>query len=175
MARKWAVEFKNLKEIKTRFHEIARAISAEKAGSLRSVSDIIIATYTEAAWIVKAAALRNASSGRVPRRLYVGARPAIFAVPLATQSIARIRVSERSSMVGVRTGAEPRLDRAQYKEWGGSKGNLKGMSLGRIFESGTHRGIKPVKYFRSAVLETKGKVVSILTNAYKHAILRLNK
>jgi len=175
MARKWAVEFKNLKEIKTRFHEIARAISAEQAGSLRSVSDIILASYKEAAWVVKEAALRNASSGSVPRRIFSGARPAIFAVPLVSENISRIRVYQRSAMVGVRTGAAPRLDRSQYKEWGGSKGNLKGMSLGRIFESGTHRGIKPVKYFRRAVWGTKGKVVSILTNAYQYALLRLNK
>jgi hypothetical protein len=173
MARKWAVEFQNLREVKARFQGIAKAISAEKAGTLQSVSEIIRLAYWEAAWTVRSVALDNARSGGVARRLYGGSKPAIFAVPLAKDTQSSVRARKRSSMVGVRTGARPRHDPTLFREWGFGSGK-RGMSLGRMFETGT-RKIKPRHYFRRAVWGTRGKVISILTKAYNYAIGRLNR
>lgn len=155
-----------------RFSDIGKAVSGLKTAQFQSVSKGIQDGYRIAANVVRDQARKNAASGNAPRRLYSGSKPAIF-------SFAEFDASDnsrrnRSAMVGVRTGAPPRKDSRLYVEWGKRSGHLKGMSLGRIFESGTKRGIKPRRFFRNAWFSTRSKVLSILTSAYTEAIRRFN-
>ena len=172
MARKWAVEAKNLKEMKLRFADISRTIDGDRLTSLRSVAKYITEAYQTAATAVRDRARYNAQTKGVPRRLFSGSRPAIFSFAEFDASTDRKR--NRSALVGVRTGAPPRRDPRLYVEWGRQTAR-KGMSLARIFESGTRRGIRPGRYFRSAIFATRGRVIAILTTAYKNAVDRMNR
>lgn len=162
----------NLRELKMRFSDIGKAVDGLKTTQFQAVSKGIQEGYKIAANVVRDQARKNAASGNVPRRLYSGAKPAIFS--FADFDAATDKRGMRSAMVGVRTGAPPRKDSRLYVEWGKRGGHMKGMSLGRIFESGTKRGIKPRRFFRSAWFATRSKVLSILTSAYTEAIRRFN-
>jgi len=183
---KWAVELKNLKEIKLTFRDIAKAVEGKlKAGQLKYAGIAVQEGYQKAAIVIRDRARANAQSGGAPRRLYAGPRPAIFA--FSDFDSARDDKRKRSSMVGVRTGLAYRTpDSHLYVRWDPrsnrrSKDNSRigfgglSISFGRLFESGTKdRRIKPLRYFRSAIFQTRGTVISILTRAYQSAATAIN-
>lgn len=165
-------QMQNLREMKLRFSDIAKTIDRDTGTQFRSVAIGITKAYALAAQVVRDKARSNASSGNVPRRLHSGSRPAIFAFTDFDATVDKKR--SRSSLVGVRTGAPPRKDPRLYVEWGKRGGKRLGMSLARIFESGTRKGIKARRFFRSAVFATRSRVLSILTDAYSEAIRKFN-
>lgn len=158
--------------MKLRFSDIAKAVDGSKATMFQRAAVGITDAFREAAHIVRDRARGNAQSGGVPKRLYSGSRPAIFA--FTEFDAARDKKRQRSALVGVRTGAPPRKDPRLYVEWG-KAGGRKGMSLARIFESGTRHGIRPRRYFRSAIFATRGRVLSVLTDGYRRAVDIFNK
>lgn len=165
-------QVENLRELKMRFSDIGKTVNGERVSAFQTISRGIQEGYRLAAGVVLDQARKNAASGNTPSRLYSGSKPAIFSFTDFNSSTDNRRA--RSAMVGVRTGAPPRKDSRLYVEWGSRSGHKKGMSLGRIFESGTRRGIKPRRYFRNAWFSTRSKVLSILTSAYTEAIRRFN-
>lgn len=182
---KFGVELKNLKELKVTFSQIAHAVGIEvkMAGRLQSAGLAIQNAYRAAAHLVRDKARTNAISAGTPRRLYQGARPAIFA--FSDFDAARDDKRKRSSLVGVRTGLSSRApDPHLYIRWGVGHERRKGggralrglsMSLGALFERGTKdRRIKAGRYFRSAIWQTRGQVINILRAAYHSAIARIN-
>jgi len=166
-------QVQNLREMKKRFSDIAKTVDRETGTPFKSIATGITKAYALAARVVRDKARSNASSGTVPRRLYSGSKPAIFAFTDFDSSANKKR--SRSSLVGVRTGAPPRKDLRLYVEWGKRGGKQLGMSLARIFESGTRKGIKARRFFRSAVFATRSRVLSILTDAYTEAIRKFNQ
>jgi hypothetical protein len=92
--------------------------------------------------------------------------------------------SVRSSLVGVRKGAPPRLDREIYKEWRASasknpkanrgKGELLGMSLAAMFEFGTSK-IQARPAFRRTYEAMKSKLRRDLVNVYRKAVESFNR
>lgn len=168
---KFAVEIANLKAVRERFSTISKTIDFAEGSIANRIADNIKDAFRQAASFVRDTAISRADSSRVPRRLYSGSNPAIFAFTDFSASADRKR--KRSALVGVRTGAPPRKDSKLYVEW--LKGS-RGMSLGRIFESGTKdRKVKPRRFFRGAIFATRGRVISILTEGYRAAVVKLNQ
>ncbi len=185
-AGKFAVELRNLRELKVTFRDIASAVSGERSrGILQNVGIAIQNAYGAAAILIRDRARSNAAGGRAPRRLYAGSRPAIFAFSDFTHG--RDDKRKRSSLVGVRTGLSPRApDPHLYVQWfprsgrrskDGSRlqhGGLS-MSLAALYERGTKdRRIRPLRYFRSAIYATRGQVIGLLTRAYQLAGEKIN-
>lgn len=185
-AGKFAVELKNLRELKATFRDIASAVSGEKSKGILQYAGIAIQNaYGAAARLIRDRARSNASGGGAPRRLYAGARPAIFA--FSDFQAGRDDRRKRSSLVGVRTGLSTRArDPHLYIQWF-PKGNRRkkdgtrlsygglSMSLGALFERGTKdRRIRPLRYFRSAIFATRGQVLNLLTRAYQAAGAKIN-
>jgi hypothetical protein len=187
----WAVTFDRMRltEAKQMFVDIAKSIDPATSKSDlkllygRAKAEIEEGYRIAAVW-VRDKARQNAQSGRTPRRLYSGTRPAIFA--FSDFDSARDDKRKRSSLVGVRTGLSYKAkDERLYIEWGYGnrrrKDNSKAsgglsMSLGALFERGTQdRRIKPRRFFRSAVWASRSYVAQILTSAYYRAIGHLNK
>lgn len=172
----------NLKEMRVAFHEIAKAVDMSERGRLAAVSGGIQKAYAAAAVYVRDKARRNAQAGGAPKRLHSGARPAIFA--FTDYDATRDTKRSRSALVGVRTGLSAKTpDQKLYITWGHGVKRKKGgsvahgglsMSLARVFESGTSRGIKARRYFRNAVFGSRGQVLSFLTKAYEAAIRQIN-
>lgn len=185
-AGKFAVEIRNLRELKLQFKQIAAAVSAERfPGALQYVGIAIQDAYGVAARMVRDKARSNAAGSSAPRRLYSGPRPAIFA--FSDFDSGRTAKHKRSSMVGVRTGLSTRArDPHLFIQWFPKSGrrNKDGsrlshgglsMSLGALFERGTKdRRIRPLRYFRSAIYSTRGAVLNTLTRAYQSAAARIN-
>jgi hypothetical protein len=184
MARRFAAEIKGLREIRLRFSDIAKAMAGDRTPTLSRVSKTVVDAYGDAAMFVRDKARSNASSAGVPRRLFSGSRPAIFA--FADFDAASDNKRKRSSLVGVRTGLSSRAkDPHLFIEWGKGHRRRKdgtiaqrglAMSFGALFERGTqNRRIRAARYFRSAVFSTRGAVARILTTAYERAVEVLNK
>lgn len=165
MARKnrWGVELTSLKQNKTEFQAIAKAMAAENPSMFRLASDTIKSAYQQAALLVRDKIRDNEAAKGVPRRI----QAATFA--FLDFDAASSNKNRRSTLVGVRTGAPPRYDPNIWRAWG-KAGGRRAMSLARIFESGTHRGIKPRRYFRSAIFATRGQVLTMLSAAYQRAV-----
>jgi hypothetical protein len=191
MARKWAVEAKNLKEMKLGFIDIMNAIDPSRSAYLKSrgkaylqaIGRRVTDAYLQAALMIRDTARMRAASGGAPRRLYQGDRPAIFS--FADFDAARDDKRKRSALVGVRTGLSYfAKDERLFVRWGeGSRRKKDGsiahgglsMSLAAIFERGTqNRRIKPIRYFRGAIHATRGKVLTKLAEAYRHAGQMIN-
>jgi hypothetical protein len=93
----------------------------------------------------------------------------------------RTKAQKRSSLVGVKTGAPPRLDRTLYRVWGAGSTRKNGsvathglgISLGRILETGT-RYQRGTRFFSTAIRSTKSRAIGLLVNAYKDAIRIFN-
>lgn len=185
-AGKFAVELKNLRELKVTFREIASAVSGEKAKGMLQYAGIAIQdAYGKAARLIRDRARSNASGAGAPRRLYSGARPAIFA--FSDFQAGRDDKRKRSSLVGVRTGLSTRArDPHLFIQWHPRSGRRSkdgsrlqrgglSMSLGALFERGTKdRRIRPLRYFRSAIFATRGQVLGLLTRAYQAAGMKIN-
>jgi hypothetical protein len=185
-AGKFAVELKNLRELKVQFRDMAKAISGDKhSGILQQAGLAIQEAYGAAARLIRDRARSNASGGGAPRRLYAGARPAIFA--FSDFDAGRDDKRKRSSLVGVRTGLSTRTrDPHLFVQWHPKLGTRKkdgsnlqsgglSMSLAALFERGTKdRRIRPLRYFRSALFATRGQVIGILTRAYQSAGAKIN-
>lgn len=175
MARKsrWALEFANYKEVRGRFTGFAAVLQGDNPALFQQVSRVIVEAYKKAADLVRDKARSNAISGGVPSRLFSGANPAIFSYADVVSATTGKR--KQSALVGVRTGAPPRRDMAIYREWGKKSGHLKGISIARIFETGTRRGIKGRRFFRSAIFATRGRVLTMLADAYEFAMSKFAK
>ncbi len=185
-AGKFAVELKNLRELKVQFRDIATAVTGERAkGALQYAGQAIQNAYGAAALLIRDKARSNAAAGRAPRRLYSGARPAIFA--FSDFESGRDDKRKRSSLVGVRTGLSPRApDPHLYIQWFPKSGRRSkdgsrlqhgglSMSLAALYERGTKdRLVRPLRYFRSAIFSTKGQVIGLLTRAYQAAGAKIN-
>ncbi len=185
-AGKFAVELKNLRELKVQFRDIAKSVSGERAvGVLQNVGIAIQNAYGAAAVLIRDKARSNAAAGRAPRRLYSGARPAIFA--FSDFESGRSNKQKRSSLVGVRTGLSARSpDPNLFVTWHPKSGTRKkdgsrlqsgglSMSLAALYERGTKdRRVRPIRYFRSAIFSTKGQVIGLLTRAYQAAGAKIN-
>ena len=184
MARKFAAELEGLKEMRLRFTDIAKAMGMEKPQALTTAAKGITEGFSAAALFVRDKARSNASGKGIPRRLYTGSSPAIFAFSDFNSSTDDKR--KRSSLVGVRTGLSSRAkDPRLFIQWGiGAKrrkdGSVAGrglaMSFGALFERGTKdRRIRAARFFRNAVFSTRGAVAQILTAAYQRAIDAINR
>jgi len=180
--KKWAGEWANLKAQQVRFRAFAQAVDGGDRVAKGTVFERIrlgvTDAYATAARIIRDRARANASGGGAPRRLYSGARPAIFS--FADFEAGRDDKRKRSSMVGVRTGlAYFAKDPSLYVQWGvGSRRRRDSsiaarglsMSLGALFERGRKdRRLRPIRYFRGALFATRSRVLQILSGAYKRA------
>lgn len=189
MDTKWEVKFAQggLREAKAMFRNIAASIDPAESNLSaiwKIAQDEVQDGFRRAAITVRDKARGNAQSAGVPRRLYSGPKPAIFAFSdfKAGQDDKR----KRSSLVGVRTGLASRAyDERLFIRWGfGSKRKKDGstatgglsMSLGALFERGRKGGgrIKAARYFRGAVFGTRAQVAQMLTQAYHKAAALLN-
>lgn len=185
-------EWRNLKEQQIRFRSFARAVDGvgsnriDGAGSTvyQRIKLGITDAYAVAARMIRDRTRSNAAATRAPRRLWSGARPAIFS--FADFSSATDSKRSRSSMVGVRTGLSHRAkDPSLYVTWGVGAKRRKGgsvatrglsMSFGALFERGTQdRRIRPRRYFRSAIYATRSAVLRMLANAYRKAADAFNR
>lgn len=181
---KWAVEFRNLREVKAAFQAISRSVEGRAgSGIIQSASKAVQEGYIKASGLIRDRARSNAQQGGAPRRLYAGPRPAIFG--FSDFGASADKRKSRSAMVGVRTGLSSRTpDPNLFIRWGRGAARRKGgsiatkglsMSFGRLFESGTKdRRVKPLRYFRSAIFQTRGNVIAILTKAYQSAAAAIN-
>jgi hypothetical protein len=188
VAGKFEIKFDQarLREAKAAFKFIAASLDPAKTQSLTSLwklaQDEVQSGFRAAAVMVRDKARAYAAGKGVPKRLYSGARPAIFA--FTDFAAGRDDKRKRSALVGVRTGlATAAKDPSLYVQWGiGSRrknGSIAGrglsMSLAAIFERGTqNRRIKPIRYFRGAIYATRGKVLTKLAEAYRLAGYKLN-
>jgi hypothetical protein len=183
------LEMRGLREMKATFKEINKAIGIPtRRGTsfiyqMKKAGQSVTEAYEQAALLVRNKARRNAESGGAPRRLYTGNRPAIFA--FFDFDAASDDRRKRSSMVGVRTGLSYRAkDERLYIRWGrGAKRDKDGsiaagglsMSMGALFERGTkNRRVRPIRYFKSAILSTRVEVIRLLKHGYSAAISSIN-
>lgn len=173
-AGRWRVEVTGLKAVQTSFAELSALLLADgRVEKYRSGLAIVKSGFARASFMLRDAA--RSALGSKSRRVTA----ATFA--FADLDAGRTRAQKRSSLVGVRTGAPPRLDRTIYRVWGvGSTRkngttatNGLGISLGRIFESGT-RYQRGTRFFSAAIRNGKSAAISTLVNAYKDAIRIFN-
>jgi hypothetical protein len=163
-----------LKAVQTSFAELSSMLLAEgRVEKYQRGLAIVKYGFAQASTILRDAA-RTAITGRSRR-----VTSATFA--FADLDAGRTKAQKRTSLVGVRTGAPPRLDRSIYRVWGAGSTrkngttatNGLGISLGRIFESGT-RYQRGTRFFSSAIRNTKSRAISTLVTAYKDAIRLFN-
>lgn len=190
MASKWKVKFAQggLREAKAVFRSIAASIDPAESNLSaiwKQAQNEVQEGFRRAALTVRDKARGNAQSAGVPRRLYTGSKPAIFAFSdfKAGQDDKR----KRSALVGVRTGLATRAyDERLFIRWGfGSKRKKDGstatgglsMSLGALFERGRKGGgrIRAARFFRGAVFGTRSQVAQMLTQAYYRAAALINR
>lgn len=173
---RYALELKNLGQVKRELKEIEKTISgARNVGIFQAVSKEIDKDIAGIATDLRDRIRAIAESAKVPKRVI----RAVFA--FTDPSAPSPRRNQRASLVGVRKGAPPRKDKSLYVEWGGnarhssSSGGKLGMSLATIFEIGTSRGITGRRYFSSAVNTFRSTILTRVADAYKKAIDELNR
>lgn len=173
-AGRWRAEVTGLKAVQSSFAELSSLMLADgRINTHQSAIAIVKSGFAKASFILRDAA--RAALGGKSRRVTA----ATFA--FYDLDAGRTKAQKRSSLVGVRTGAPPRLDRAIYRVWGAGSTrkngttatNGLGISLGRIFESGT-RFQRGTKFFSSAIRNTKSSAIQTLVTAYKDAIRLFN-
>jgi len=173
-AGRWRVEVQGLKAVQTSFAELSSILTADdRVEKYQRGLAIVKYGFAQASMILRDAA-RSALGGKSRR-----VTAATFA--FADLDAGRTKAQKRSSLVGVRTGAPPRLDKSIYRVWGAGSTrkngttatNGLGISLGRIFESGT-RYQRGTRFFSSAIRNTKSRAISTLVTAYKDAIKLFN-
>lgn len=191
MATKWELKFAagGLKEAKTVFRKIEAsidpAVKVNLSAAYKLVRGEIQQGFYNAAAAVRDDARRRAQSAGVPRRIYSGNRPAIFA--FADFEHGKDDKRKRSALVGVRTGLATRArDANLYIQWY-PKGNRRSkdnsrlgygglsVSFGGFFERGRlDKKIKPARFFRGAVYSQRANVLRFLTQAYYKAAAIIN-
>lgn len=173
-AGRWRAEVQGLKDAQTSFAELSSMLLAEgRVSKYQRGLAIVKAGFQQASLLLRDAA--RAALGGKSRRV-TAATFAFFDLDAG-----RTKAQKRSSLVGVRTGAPPRLDRTIYRVWGAGSArkngtiatNGLGISLGRIFESGT-RYQRGTRFFSAAIRGTKSRAISTLVNAYRDAIAYFN-
>ena len=188
MASRVTLELRGFKEARAAFNAVVLALDPRATNQLPSLYRLAQGEVQEgmrsAGEAVRDKARRNAGSMRVPRRIYTGAKPAIFS--FADFNAGSDDKRKRAVLVGVRTGLATRApDPDLYIRWGkGAKRHKDGstatgglsMSFGALFQRGTlDRRIRPTHYFTSAVNTTKGAIVRLMTVAYQKATATLNR
>lgn len=167
--KRWAVKFANLKETQVTFRQLSDAVSGVTGvRSNLTAAAVISSAFKEVSEYLRDKIKSSAASKGVPNRV----QAAVFAFTDLTKG--KTARKQRSTLVGVRKGAPPRKDSRLYVEWNGT-GKTIGMSLATIFEKGTTRGIKPTRFFRTALFSSRSYVLQRLTAAYKTAIESLNR
>jgi len=169
-AGRWRAEVTGLKAVQTSFAELSSILTADgRVEKYQRGLAIVKDGFARAAAVIRDAA-RTAIGSR--SRRVAGATFAFYDLDAG-----RTKAQKRSSLVGVRTGAPPRLDRSIYRVWGAGSTrkngttatNGLGISLGRIFESGT-RYRRGTRFFSAAIRNTKSQAIQTLVTAYKDAI-----
>jgi len=168
---KWFnAEIKNLNAVRKRFREISKVIEGRDPELYKQAWSVITKAFaTQADALRDKTRLRRAIKS-APRRL----DKAIFS--FSDISKVKSMTKRRSVLVGIRTGAPPRIDRKIYKEWGGKLGahNVRvtkrvGMSIARMFESGTQK-IQGMNFFKSAIMQTRDGILRKLAESYSQAV-----
>lgn len=188
-ASKWALEVRGFKDARKSFIELVNAMDpagkSYGANALYRVAKSEIQTaMRDAGQYARDKARSNAAVSGVPRRLYSGARPAIFS--FADFSAARDDKRKRSVLVGVRTGLSVRAkDERLFIAWGEGKRRRKdgtvakrglSMSFGALFERGTNDGrIRATHFFQAAIGSTTLRIKQIIGQAYIRAVEILNR
>ena len=173
-AGRWRIEVEGLKDLQTSFGELAAILTGEGQIVKYQRGLAIVTSGLERAAVMLRDAARTALGGRSRR-----VKEATFA--FYNLNAGRTKAKKRTSLVGVRTGAPPNWDRTIYRVWGAGSTrkngttatNGLGISLGRIFESGT-RYQRGTRFFSSAIRNGKSAAISTLVNAYKEAIRIFN-
>ena len=173
---RYALELKNLGQVKRELKEIEKTISgARNVGIFQAVSREIDEDMASIAEETRDRIKSNARSANVPNRVI----RAVFA--FFDFNAPKLRRNQRAALVGVRKGAPPRRDDSLYVEWGGnarhssSAGGKLGESIPTIFEIGTSRGITGKRYFASAVNTFRSTILLRVADSYRNAIEKLNR
>lgn len=173
-AGRWRVEIAGLKDVQTSFADLSALLLADgRIEKYQRGLEVVKYGFAQASFMLRDAA--RSTLGNRSRRVTA----ATFA--FADLDAGRTKAQKRTSLVGVRTGAPPRLDRSIYRVWGAGSTrrngttatNGLGISLGRIFESGT-RYQRGTKFFSSAIRASKSRAIQTLITAYKDAIRLFN-
>jgi hypothetical protein len=188
MANRFQLEVRGFKEAQQAFRDVVKAVDpATSPGELRGLYRIarsqIVSALADAGRFLRDKARSNAMVMRAPKRLYSGARPAIFA--FSDFDAARDDKRKRSVLVGVRTGLASRAkDERLFVKWGvGAKRRKDGstasrglaMSFGTLYEKGTANGrVRARHYFSNAVNTTKHSIMGLVAQAYRRAASLLN-
>lgn len=180
--------FTRLSEAKKAFKSMALAMDPAAKNELPALYKLASGEIQDGlrsiAIVIRDEARRGAAATRSPRRLYAGARPAIFA--FSDFDAARDDKRKRSVLVGMRTGLSSRApDPNLYIRWGvGQKRQRDGsiasrglsMSLAALYERGTANGrLRPGHFFAGAIGSSKSQSMRLLTLAYERAVERLNQ
>jgi hypothetical protein len=165
-----------LQKLRQRTAELARIADKESRGR---AAQLATNALNETAAFTRDAIRSSASAGGWPSRLM----KTIFAFgDTAADSLPR---TLRASLVGIRKGAPPRLDRNIYREWRASStntsprkkrggGTLMGMSLAAMYEFGTSK-IQGRPAFRPTVTRLRSTIRQRLITSYKAIIEDLGK
>lgn len=176
---RWKFEAANLREWQGFWRKSVETLAEDNPEGFASAKAVLQSAFQRAAETVRDSARGRLRGVGGPRRL----EPATFAFSDFSRS--PNRRNQRSSLAGVRTGAkqkDPRL----YFQWG--KGGIRrknkpvgsvsaagfGISLARITESGT-RYHRAKRFFKDALFSTKTGVLRTITDAYKQAVVILNR
>lgn len=188
MPNRFQLEVRGFKEAQKAFRDVVKAVdpatgSGELRGLYRTARAQIAEAMANAGQFLRDKARSNAQVTRAPKRLYSGARPAIFA--FSDFSAARDDRRKRAVLVGVRTGlASQAKDERLYIKWGaGAKRRKDGstaskglsMSFATLYERGTANGrVRARHYFQNAVATTTHQIMGIVAQAYRRATSILN-
>ena len=178
-----------MREARDMFVQVAKSFDTSTPDSdlktlFKSVKNDIEDGLRQAAIHVRDRARTKAAAAGAPKRLYTGARPAIFA--FTDFDAAKDPKRQRSALVGARTGLSVKAkDETLFVTWGrGAKRKKDGsvaanglsMSLAGLFERGRKdRRIKPGRFMRDAFFGTRGFVAQLMTRAYRKALAQLNR
>ncbi len=165
-----------LQRLRQRTAELAKIADKDSRGR---AAQLATNALNETATFTRDAIRSSASAGSWPSRTI----KTIFAFgDMAADSLPR---SLRASLVGIRKGAPPRLDKEIYREWRASGtntsprkkrggGTLIGMSLAAMFEFGTSK-VQARPAFRDTVTRLRSTIRKRLVTSYKAIIEDLGK
>lgn len=163
-------ELRNLNAVRRRFTSISKAIEGESPDLFKSAWGVITEAFTAVSDELRDKTKLRRAIKSAPRRL----DKAIFS--FSDLSKVRSKAKRRSVLVGVKTGAPPRLDTNLYKRWGRRLNahnvvtkRAVGMSIARMFESGTSK-IQPMNFFASAITQSRSGILKRLAEAYSRAV-----
>jgi len=163
-------ELRNLNAVRRKFTSISKAIEGENPDLFKNAWSVITDAFAAASNELRDKTKLRRAIKSAPRRL----DRAIFS--FSDLSKVKSKAKRRSVLVGVKTGAPPRLDTNLYKIWGQRLNSHNvvtkravGMSIARMFESGTSK-IQPMNFFASAITQSRSEIIKRLSDAYSRAV-----